>query len=266
MRKFIKRHHDDGLRLFGGKAVFALKVDFGISLVFRSFDDLNDFVKNRLGFDQASDDRKTGFVFGKAIIASSCDDVELVLDVAIAISDKVHRTRMPIDDGHHVRGVIGLKRGLAHQISQDGFRLRIVLEVYCDPQSVSIGLIPDLIDAWDRLVMPNFVDRFYEFGFVDLVRDLANDYLSGAIFVDADFGPAGDGYAAMSCPIDVLKSFRLIDDAASREIRAWDVTNEIIDVARRMFDPVSDGLGYLFEVMRRDRGRDANGDSFAAIA
>ncbi len=163
---------------------------------------------------------------------------------------------MPVDDRHHIRGVIGLKRGLLHQISQDGFRFGVVFEIDGDSEAFFVGLIADFIDARDRLVVADLVDRLDELGLIDLIRDLGNDDLveppSSIVVIVA---AARDADFAMPCPIDILQGIRSVDDAAGREIRAGDVLEKIFDLAVRMLNSVDDRLSDLFEVMAESRSR-----------
>ena len=130
-------------------------------------------------------------------MASTGDDIELVLNVAIAIGDEVHRARMPVDNGHHIRAVIRLQRRFLHKISQNRLRFGIFFEVDGNPQTALIGLIADFIDAGDGLVVANLVDLTDKVAFHDAIRNFANDDLLITIGIIDNRGLRSDVNTAM---------------------------------------------------------------------
>lgn len=55
------------------------------------------------------------------------------------------------------------------------------------------------------------------------------------------------------------------DDAAGREVRAWNNVDQLVDRERRVVDQRHAGVDHLAEIVRRDVGRHADGDAAGAV-
>ncbi|MBA7579949.1 hypothetical protein ES708_21832 [subsurface metagenome] len=78
-------------------------------------------------------------------------------------------------------------------------------------------------------------------------------------------GSSSNYYPPMSGSIGILNPLLPQDDASSREIRTFNKLSKFINRGFRVINEIRNGIAYLTEIMRRDIGSHADGNSRAAI-
>src|SRR5581483_6344042 len=166
------------------------------------------------------------------------------------------------------------------ELVEDLLRLRLSLELHNDAHAVPVRLVPQVGDAVDALVLDQLRDLLDERRLVGLVRQLRDDDLeasAAAHFLNVGAGPDDDAALAVrqGQPDAVLLLIRraltinggpthlLIaeDHPAGGKVRTFDELGEILQVGVRVLNNMSYGVTDLAQVVGRDVGRHADGDS-----
>ena len=148
-----------------------------------------------MGEDQAFHDVETGGVLLEHELGSAGDDLDLEVHI---VADK-------LSDRHHLRRAIfqaevddtegGLKLGVLQEVIRDDFWDGVLTDLDDDADTVFVGFIADIGDAFDDFVTDKGGDVFDHRGLVDLIWNLIDDDAGLAVFhlFDVIFGTDGDG-------------------------------------------------------------------------
>ena len=155
--------------------------------------------------------------------------------------------------------------GLGEQAVQYHLRIGVALQLDDHPHAVAVGLIPDVGDALDTLVLHLIGDGFDEHPLVYLIGQLRENDTGTSIaellklVAGADHQPApagGVGGADAAAPHD---------DTLCGEVRALDVLHQIAEGGVRIVQHADAGANDLPQVVGRDVGGHAHGDAAGAV-
>ena len=159
------------------------------------------------------------------------------------------------------------------ELVQDDLRDRVALELDDDADLLlrgrfAVGLVANLGDAFDPLFVDQVGDLFDQLRLVDLERNLGDD--DGVAFLSAapdpvDRRPRPKLHHAAPGLVSLLDAFAAVDEAARREIRPRHDLDQILDRGVRMLDQMDRRLDDLTQVVRRNLGRHADGDSIRTV-
>ena len=160
----------------------------------------------------------------------------------------------------------GLKRRLCKELVQHDLRIRVALELDDHTHTVAVGLVAQVADALEALILDLVCDIFEQLALVYLIRQLGNDY-AGALFsaVLLKFGAGAHYYAALARFVSLSDAASAHDNASGREIRAGNVLHEVGNRRLGVFEQRDAGVYRLAEVVRRDIRRHADGNSGGAV-
>jgi hypothetical protein len=103
---------------------------------------------------------------------SAPDDLAAVVDVVLEDALERQRLRLAVDEREHVHVERELHRGVLEQVVQHLVRVRVALDLDVDPHPVAVGLVAQVGDAVDLLVLDEVGDLLEQRGLVHLVRQL----------------------------------------------------------------------------------------------
>ena len=115
------------------------------------------------------------------------------------------------------------------------------------------------------LVLNQFGDAFDQAGFVDLIRNFGDDdaFAVFADFFDGGFGAHGEAAAASA--IGGFDAFAAGNVGARREIRAGNKLHHFFQRGVGLFDQQDGGIDNFAQVVRRNVGGHADGDTAGAV-
>ena len=96
------------------------------------------------------------------------DDLAAVVDVVLEHRLQRQRLRLAVDQGEHVQVERGLQRRVLEQVVQHLVRVRVALDLDVDPHPVAIGLVAQVADALELLVLDEVGDHLLDLGALEL--------------------------------------------------------------------------------------------------
>ena len=165
----------------------------------------------------------------------------------------------------HIDGKGGLELGLGEQAVQHYLGIGIALELDHDTHTVAVGLVPDVGDTLQPLVLYLVGDGLDEHPLVHLIGQLRDDdagaaaaelleLVAGAHHQPAPAGGVGGADAAASH-----------DDALRGEVGALDVLHQVAEGGVRVVQHADARADDLPQVVGRDVGGHAHGDTAGAV-
>ena len=257
-------HVEDGFRLH--VAELENPHQLGLRLILLA-DDADHLVEVQVGDEVAAQHLEPVLDVLDAMLGAADEhDLAVVEPLGQHVADREHVRHLPLREHVHIEGHAHLELGELEQAFHqheriDGAALRLEHEA-----DVLGGLVPDVAEQRHLLQLDQLGELLDELRLLHLVGDLGDDDKPGtvALVLLLPLGPQAEAAAAGLVGLDDLV-LRLDDDAAGREIRPRHQLDELVDVGVRELDQVQDRVAQLFHVVRRDRGRHADGDAGRAV-
>ena len=190
----------------------------------------------------------------------------------MAVVDEVHDQiahRQQLRTAVHQRDIVHRKRGLQRRILIKGVehdaRHGVVFEDDDDPQAVTVGLVVDVGNAVDLLLVDHVGDLLNHLGLVDHVGDFGDDDALTAAggMLDVGLGTHHDAAAARKHGLpDTLVA---VDNTARGEIGALDEMQHLLARDLGVVDIGAASVDHLAEVVRGHVGGHTDGDTAGAI-
>src|SRR5438309_3577827 len=157
------------------------------------------------------------------------------------------------------------------KLIQNDLRLGAALEANDDAHAVTVALVAEFVagNVADDALVDEFSDSLDELGLVDLIGNLGDDdgFSSAGDLFDGALGAHHEAAAAGG--VGVADGALAEDKAAGWEVRSFDVLEDEVEIAPSLRlvlrDERDTGVDDLGEVVRRDVGRHADGDTAATI-
>ena len=165
----------------------------------------------------------------------------------------------------HVRREAALRRGVPPELVEHHLGCGIALQLDDDADAVAVGLVADVGDTFDPLVLRRLGDLFDQAVLADLIGDFGEHDLLAVAALVLDLVARAHDDRALAGMIGVARAALAEDQPAGREIRAGDDLDEFVDLDQRIVDIGQAGGDHLAEVVRRDVGRHADGDAAGAV-
>ena len=201
----------------------------------------------------------------QVILGPAADDLILELDVLLDHLLQGQDLRHLVVDGQHddAHGILQL--GVLVQLVQDDLGVGVLAHVDDDAHSLAVGLIVQVTDALDPLVLDEVCNVLDEARLIDHVRDLRHDDLGAAVLLFLDGGTAAQGDLAAAGGVGSTDAAAAHDDAGGGEVRAFDMLHQAGQVDVRVFDIRHTAVDDLAQVVGRDVGGHADCDALAAV-
>ena len=139
-----------------------------------------------------------------------------------------------------------------------------MLEVNGNPEPFLVGLVAEVADAFDFLLLHEEGDLLNELGLIHLVGNLGDDDLASALLLGNFCYPAhedGSPSGRIGCP-DVG---RIENDAPGREIRSFYKLEKVFRRSLTMVCQISRRIHHFRKVVRRDISGHTDRDAESAI-
>ena len=230
-------------------------------------DDADDLVDIVLGDEQAL--QQVGALLCLAEVKLRAPDDDLFLERQILVQDMAKgedlRLGLVVDQGQHVDGKARLHGSLGEKAVEDHLGIGVALEFNDHAHAVAVGLVAQIGDAVDALVVHLVGDVLDELALVDLVGKLGDNDAGAALteFLKLRAGPDDD--LAAPRQIRLTDTAAAHDDALRREVRAGDVLHEVGEGALGIVQHLDAGVDDFAQVVGRDVGRHADGDAGRAV-
>ena len=212
---------------------------------------------------------RAGLGPAKLVLGPADDYLALMADVVLDALLEAQRPRHAVDERDHVDAEGGLhRRVLVELVQHHGGGVAAALELDHEPHARAVGLVAEIRDARDLLLADEvgdlrdqpavaaLFDHEWQLGDDDRLLD-ALDRLDMRLGAHLDrAAPRGVGVP------DPLAAH---DQCAPREVRPLHVLHEVVDRRLGVVEEREQRRAHLAEVVRRDRGRHADGDALRAV-
>ena len=148
---------------------------------------------------------------------------------------QVAQLGLAVDQRHHVDAEGVLQLGLLVQVVQHHFGHFAPLELDHQAHAGLVGLVLDVADAFDLLLMHQFGHALLQRLLVDLIRKLIDDdglALAAIDVLEVDLG--AHHHLATTGAVAILDTIDAIYDSGRRKIRRWNDFHQVIDGGRWM--------------------------------
>ena len=124
---------------------------------------------------EALEDVGPGARLAEVELGAAPDDLAPVLDVVLEHRLERQRLGLAVDEREHVHVERRLQRGVLEQVVQHLVRVGVALDLDVHAHAVAIGLVAQVGDAVDLLVLDEVGDLLEQGRLVHLVRQLGDD-------------------------------------------------------------------------------------------
>ena len=184
-----------------------------------------------------------------------------MLDIALEHFLEGQYSRLTVDDRQHDRAEGGLHLGHHEQMVQHDLRRRFTLDVDLDMHTVSVGVILDVRDTLQPLILDEIRDILDQSRLVHAVRDLRDDDLETTVFRLDDLRLRAHNDLAATGRVCRADPGATHDHAAGRKVGTGHTFHQIGDLRVGIVDQQTHRVDGLAEVMRRDVGRHTDRDT-----
>ena len=236
-----------------------------LCIIPRGADDVDDLVDVVDRDQKAFEDMDTLLRLVEVILRAPCHDVDPVLDVVVNHLTQRQRPRHAVHEGDINDTEVRLELGVLVEVVEHDLRHRTVLEVDDDAHALAVGLIAQVRDAFDLLLVHGLGNLLLEKALVDLIRDLGHDEALTPVLVLLDVHLGAQRDRATARLIGFLDAVGAHDDAACREVRAGEHLHELVGRDVGVVDHQADRIDGLLEVVGRHVCCHADSDAVRAI-
>ena len=203
--------------------------------------------------------------FAQVVLRPAPDHIDAVVDEQLQGVRQGERARLAMDDGQHDHAERLLELRMLVEIVQDHFRLLAALQLNDNPHAIAVGLIADVGDALDFLVLHEFSDALNDPRFVDLEGNLRDDdlhlFLGGAL----DGGLGAHGELAAARPVGIFDPALAVDVSAGGEVGAGNERQHLVNGSGRLVQQKDGGLDDFRQIVGRNLGGHPHGDSVRTV-
>ena len=259
LRRFAFRHVD---RLAGE---ILDQVGAGIGAVFAAANDADDVVHAIERNLVALEDVLAVARLQQQVGGAAAHHVDAVIDEVLDGLHQAHFFRLAVDHGQEDHAEALLHRGVLEELVEHDLRLAAALQLDDDAHAVAVALVADVADLVDDLVVHQFGDALDQLRLVHLVGNLGDD---DRVFVLGDVLDGGLGAhheAAAAGAIGLGDAAAPVDEAAGREVGALHELQHVGERGVRIVHQRDAGVDDLGQIVRRNLGRHADGDSVGAV-
>ena len=206
-------------------------------------------------------------VSGSAHVAGGmevCGEMRVSGSAHICKAARIQQLRAAVKQRHHIDTEGRLKLGQLEEIIADRFRVSVAPELDHDTDFLR-GLIPEIHNAVDLLLAPEGRDLLDQFGLVHHVGEFVHNDRRMSLVIGFVVHLGADQHGTAAGAVRLTDTAETENDAASREIRSREETDQVIHARRRVMQRVEARINCFSEVMRRDVRRHADRDTLAAI-
>ena len=169
---------------------------------------------------------------------------------------EIQQARLAVDQRHHVHAEGVLQLGLLVQVVEDDLADLAALQFDDDAHARLVGLVADVGDAFDLLLVDQFGDLLDQRLLVNLIGNLVDDQRLAVAPADIlEVRPGAHHDTAATGLVAFAHAHHAVDQAGRREVRRRNQLDQVIDGNRRVFQQGEAAAHHFAQVVRRDVGR-----------
>ena len=264
LAQVLQAHVEDGLGLHVGDGEALHQHGLGLIL---GADDVDDLVEVQIGDEETAEDLQPLLDLGEAVLRAANEHVLLVVEpLDENVLQAEHVGDRALGEHVHVEGDAALELGeLEEALHQQG-RVDVARLRHQDDANILGRFVAHVLEERHLLVVDEVGELLDQAGLGHLIRDLGDHHLPGAApqILDRPTGAQAEAAATGAIALED-RGLRFDDDAAGGEIRAGDDLDQFLDRCLGRLDQLQRGLTDLVGIVRRDRGRHADGDAVGAV-
>ena len=196
-------------------------------------------------------------------------DDDLLLEGQVLVQDAAQTQAaglaLVVHQGEHIHGEGRLQGGLGVEPVQNDLGVGVLFQLNDDAHAVSVGLVAQVGDALEALVLDLIGNVLDQTALVDLIGQLGHDDADPALAVLLKFRASAHEDPAPAGRIGGADAGAAQDDALGREIRALDVLHDVGKLRLGVVQDLDAGVNDLAQVVGRDVGRHADRDARRAV-
>ena len=223
----FQTHVQNGLRL--NVVQFEAIHQTLLGIVVSRADDVNDLVDVVLGNEQTFQQMCPLLRLFQVIPGAPGEDFFLMLQVLVddLPQGENFRLLLVIHQRQHDNAEAGLQSRLLEQIVQHDLRIGVLFQLDDHTHTVAVGLIPEVGNAVQALVLHLLGNVLDELTLIDLIGKLGNDDPHPVFAMLLKFRPGADDHLATAGSIGRTDAAASHDDAAGREVRAGNMLHQV---------------------------------------
>ena len=202
-------------------------------------------------------------------LGAAGDDLLTELDKRLDDVAQVEQLGPAAADRQHVGGERSLRRGVPPQLVQHHLGRGVALQLDDDAHAVPVGLVADVADALDPLVLGRLRDALDQRVLALLIGNLGQHDRAAVVAADLHLVARADDYGAAPALVRGTRAGAAEDDRAGREIRTRHDRDQLLQRDRVTVHAGVEigeaGVDDLAQIVRRDVGRHADGDAARAV-
>ncbi len=173
---------------------------------------------------------------------------------------------LPVHQGHGVDTEHRLHLGLLIEVVEHHLGVLAPAQLDHHAHALLVGLVAQLGDALDLLVLDQLGDLLDEPRLVHLIGQLMDDdrFLAAPVHL-LDVGAGAHIDAAPAGAVGLHDASAAVDDAGGGEIRTLDVLHQVVRGQAVVVDQRQTAVHHLAQVVRRNIGGHAHGDARGAV-
>ena len=144
-------------------------------------------------------------------------------------------------------------------------RIGIPFQINHHMHSLAGGIVVDIRNTFDPLLLHKVCDAFNQPRLIDLIRKLGDNDRKSAVFRLLNFRAGAHDDFTAACSIGCTDSRAAHNDAGSRKIRPLDILHQFFKPGIRIVDQAAHTVDHLAHIVRRNIGSHANCDSCRTI-
>ena len=265
-RRIGKRHADELLEAHPRHRDLRHEAVFGLLGVLGGADDLDDLVNRGEGQREPAQEMRPLLGLLQVELRAPDDDRLAVVDEVPQQILERQDARLVVDDREEDDAEGRLHRRQRVELVQDDLGVLAALQLHHHPDAVAVRLVAQVGDAFDLLLVDELGDALDQLGLVDLVGDLRDDdrfLVAPRGFLDGSFGPHLDD--APTGLVGVPNALGAVDEGGGGEVGPREFLHELAERGVGMLDQLDGRIHDLGEVVRRDVGCHAHGNTGRAV-
>ena len=226
---------------------------------------LDDGVELRKRLEKPFQNVRALLRFAQVILRAAPDHVDAMVNELLQRVNQRQRARLAVNDGQHDHPERLLELRVLVEIVQNHFRLLAALDLNDNAHAIAVRLVADVGDALDFLVLHQLRDALNDLGFVDLEGNLGDDDLNFFLGGTLDGRLGAHGELAAAGAVGVFDPALAVNVGAGGEVRAGNERQHLVDGSRGLVQQQDGGFDDLRQVVRRNLGGHAHGDSVRSV-
>ena len=200
----------------------------------------------------------------QVVACSSLYNVYLKIEVVAEHLFEREYLRLVVYEGKHYYAHRILKLCESKELIENYLRRSVLFQLDNYSHAVLVGLIAQVVDTLDTLILAKLVDVLENEGLVYHVGYLVHDNTVSALYL-LKVSAAPESYLSASCSVGCAYASSAHDDSACREVRTLYMLHELLHSAVRILYKQSESVYDLAKVVGWYVGSHSDSDAYRAV-